>query len=431
MNIAVVGYGSQGKSAVEYWLKQGNTITICDQSGDVSPPAGVNLQHGDNYLDNLNQFDLIVRSPIIHPSLLKDVDPDKITSNTNEFFRVCPTKNIIGVTGTKGKGTTSTLITKMLEASGNTVHLGGNIGIPPLELLKNNISPEDWVVLELANFQLIDLKYSPMVAVCLMIEPEHLDWHTNVDEYFDAKKQLFCHQTDREIAIYHGLNQQSSEIARSGSGKLVPYMCPPGAAITNGSLMIDEQMLCTLDDVALAGAHNLENICAAATAVWQIEPSVQPIAEVVSSFKGLPFRIEFRDEKNGIKFYNDSFASAPGATVAAIHTVPGDKVLIIGGRDRHLDLLHLIDAINQNREAIVHIVLVGESASRVALSLDEVGFSRYSIYAGSRMTEIVNEALDHAAPNSSIVLSPGFPSFDMFKNFEDRGNQFNQVVRDL
>jgi len=180
----------------------------------------------------------------------------KVTTVTNEFMRVCPTRNIIGVTGTKGKGTTSTLIAKMLEAADKTVHLGGNIGIPPLDLLKRNIQPDDWVVLELANFQLIDLKSSPSIAVCLMVVPEHLNWHTDMAEYIAAKQQLFIWQTSDDIAIYYDGNEYSHTIAAAGMGSKLPYYAPPGVEIRDGALRIDELYTCSTSELKLLGTHN-------------------------------------------------------------------------------------------------------------------------------------------------------------------------------
>ena len=220
MKIAIIGYGLQGASSYKYW-RDGNSITICDQNEIKDPPRDVELLIGEDHLKNLNDFDLIGRSPSVHPRDIISANgeqiKDKITTNTNEFFKVCPSKNKIGVTGTKGKGTTSSLITKMLEAGGKKVHLGGNIGTPPLEMLEAGINESDYVVLELANFQLIDLKYSPHIAVCLMVVPEHQDWHEGMEEYVTAKKQLFIHQTPSDIAIYYSDNEISKDIASSGA----------------------------------------------------------------------------------------------------------------------------------------------------------------------------------------------------------------------
>ncbi len=207
MKIAIVGFGIQGKSSYEYW-RNGNQITVCDQVKLDNIPDDVELRFGDKYLEGLDEFDLIVRSPKLHPkdiiSANSEAILEKVTSNTIEFLRVCPTKNIIGVTGTKGKGTTSTLIANLLQGIGKEVFLGGNIGTPPLDLLKNGIKDSDFVVLELANFQLIDLNSSPHIAICLMVAPEHLDWHKDMEEYINSKKKLFINQKDDDIAIYYG-----------------------------------------------------------------------------------------------------------------------------------------------------------------------------------------------------------------------------------
>src|SRR3989344_3909032 len=212
MKIAILCFAAEGRAAFEYWNLNGNEITICDQNTATEVPEGLQTQLGKDYLKNLNRFDLLVRTPNLHPGDITTANPDaqdilnKVTSVTNEFFRVCPTKNIIGVTGTKGKGTTSTLIAKMLEAADKRVHLGGNIGIPLLELLKNNIQIEDWVVIELSSFQLIDLKHAPHTAVCLMVAPEHLDWHEAAPQHDYSQ----------------GSDQQAAVSGDSSSSSLVP-----------------------------------------------------------------------------------------------------------------------------------------------------------------------------------------------------------------
>jgi UDP-N-acetylmuramoylalanine--D-glutamate ligase len=435
MNVGVLGFGVQGRSALEYWGGQGHEVTICDQREDLEIPAGIPTRLGKDHLKNLDEFDLIVRSPIVHPKDIvtanSEVILNKVTTVTNEFFKVCPSKNIIGVTGTKGKGTTSTLITKMLEAAGKRVHLGGNIGTSPLDLLKNNIKPEDFVVLELANFQLIDLKYSPHIAVCLMIAPEHQDWHGDMDEYIQAKKQLFRWQKPEDIAIYYAANNNSEQIARNSHGHKIPYLTQPGAWIENENIIIDEHIICEVKEVKLPGKHNLQNICAAITAAWQITQDVEAIKSVVTSFESLPFRLELRREIKGIKFYNDSFSSAPDSAEAAIMAIAEPKVLLLGGKDRGLDLANLAGTIQAHSDDIRKVILFGASADRMSDSLDKVNFSNYTIASEPDLSVIVRRALDLTKPGDSVLFSPGFPSFDMFKNFEERGLQFNKIVEDL
>ena len=434
MKIAIVGYGKQGVSAYEYWAR-GNEITIRDQAEVPNPPANVIIETGKDYLKNLDQFDLIIRSPKLYPKDIVDLNGpailSKITTNTNEFFKVCPTKNIIGVTGTKGKGTTSTLITKILENLGKRVILGGNIGIPPLDLLKENIGPDDYVVLELANFQLIDLKYSPALAVCLMVAPEHLDWHSDMEDYKLSKKQLFLHQSPDDVAIYFASNEMSKEIVDAGPAKKIPYFKTPGALIENNEIKIEGNVICNVSELKLPGKHNLENICAAITVSWQISKDVNKIKQAVTSFTSLPHRIEFVREISGIRFYNDSFASVSDATIAAIESIKEKKVLIVGGFDRMLPLSHFISKVKENSDSIEKILLIGQSAQRVANELEQSDYHNYDISEAINMKDIVDKAITYTKPGQAVVLSPGFPSFDMFKDFEERGLIYKEVVRQL
>ncbi|MDB5186445.1 MAG: UDP-N-acetylmuramoylalanine--D-glutamate ligase [Candidatus Saccharibacteria bacterium] len=438
MTIAILGFGSQGESAYHYWNTPENDITICDSREDLQVPEGAKTKLGPDYLKGLAAFDLIVRgAPSIHPREITEANPeapdilDKVTTATNEFFRVCPSQNIVGVTGTKGKGTTSTLITRMLDAAEHRVHLGGNIGIPPLDMLSNNIQPEDWVILELANFQLIDLHYSPHIAVVLMVEPEHQDWHEDLEEYIAAKQQMFINQEENDIAIYNANNENSVSIADASMGKQIPFMEAPGAYVKDNKIVIDDQVICDVDEIKLLGKHNWQNACAAVTAVWQITQNVEAIRETLKTFGGLPFRIELRTEKNGIKYYNDSFATAPGAAIAALESIPEPKVMIVGGHDRGLDLTELAHAFLRHKNDVRKVVLIGASAERVADTFKKNGFDNFVMNDSKDMNEIVRAATDLAEPGDAVVLSPSFASFDMFKNFEDRGNKFNEAIESL
>ena len=431
MKIAIIGYGLQGVSSYNYW-RDGNEITICDQNNIENAPEDANLQIGENYLKNLDQFDLIVRSPSVHPRDIIDANgPDitrKVTTNTNEFFKVCPTKNIIGVTGTKGKGTTSTLITRILEADGKIVHLGGNIGTPPLEMLDAGIEADDWVVLELANFQLIDLEYSPHIAVCLMVVPEHLDWHESMDEYTDAKQQLFNHQTEEDIAIYYSENEISKKVASSSKGTKIAYFKAPGAHIEKDTIAIDENILCNINEVKLLGKHNLQNICAAVTAVWPITKNVNAISSSLSKFTGLEHRIELVREFNGVKYYDDSFATTPEAAIVALQAFKEPKILILGGSDKGAEFDNLAKEVSENN--VKHVVLIGYTAEKIRKSLDKIGYSDYSD-GGDSIEEIVDEATKYASPGDVVLLSTGCASFGLFKDYKNRGDKFKQAVLEL
>ncbi len=436
MKIAILGYGSQGQAAYEYWHKPGNDVVIRDADDKLSLPEGVAGQLGADYLKNLGEFNLLVRTPGLHPRDIKAANPEdpdvisRITTVTNEFMRVCPSRNIIGVTGTKGKGTTSTLIAKILEAAGKTVHLGGNIGTAPLEMLKAGIKPDDYVVLELANFQLIDLKQSPHIAVCLMVVPEHLDWHGDMNDYIMAKQQLFTHQTAEDTAIYYGLNATSEHIASVSSGHKIPYMKHPGADVIEGVITIEGEAICDVKELKLLGQHNWQNVCAAITTVWQIDKNIETIRSVLTTFTGLPHRLELIRELDGVKYYNDSFASSPEATMAALAAIKQPKVMIIGGFERGLDLTEFAKAFAAN-DAIRKVFCIGATGPRVANSLLQAGFTNYELLADKSLDAIVKKAQAAAQPGDAVVLSPGFASFDMFKNFEERGKQYKTVVAAL
>ena len=434
MKIAILGFAGQGQSSYQYWNTPDNDITICDQNPGLEVPAGVSSKLGDTYLQNLDEFDLIVRTSGLHPRDIVAANPqspdilDKVTTNTNEFFRVCPTKNIIGVTGTKGKGTTSTLITRMLDITGKRVHLGGNIGISPLDLLTSSIQPDDWVVLELANFQLIDLKYSPHIAVCLMVEPEHMDWHEDMEEYIAAKQQLFMYQNSDDVAIYYAKNEDSESIAAASEGDLIPYFEIPGAIIKGDSVIMHNQEICKTSELRLLGKHNWQNVCAAITAVWQVTQDTSSIREVLTNFAGLEHRLEIVRELNDIKYYDDSFGTTPATAIVAIEAFPAPKILILGGSDKGAKFDELAKAVRKNN--VRNVILIGERAKHIEFALKRAGYKNY-VAGGNSMQDIVQKAQELAKPGDVVLLSTACASFDMFKNYQDRGEQFNESVQAL
>lgn len=432
MKVAILGYGEQGRSAYEYWKDLGADITICDQNESLELPSDAQKRLGPTHLNHLDTFDLIVRSPFVKPvDIVAANSPDilpKVTTVTNEFFRVCPTKNIVGITGTKGKGTTSTLVAKMLEAAGKRVHLGGNIGIPPLDLLKNGIQPDDWVVLELANFQLIDLQYSPHIAVCLMVTPEHLDWHNDTNEYYLAKTQLFRHQTSDDFAIYYSENENSKRIAATGSGWKLPYMAFPGAFVQNQQIVVDNRQVCSVDELKLLGKHNWQNACAAVTAFWKISQDLEAVRKVLTSFTGLEHRLEFVREVNGVKYYDDSFGTTPETAIVAMQALDQPKVVILGGSDKGASYDELAKAVAASN--VRHVLTIGDTGPEIAKALVETGYDN-GMSGGKTMTEIVASATKLAEPGDVVLLSTGCASFGLFKNYKDRGEQFKAAVQSL
>ncbi len=502
MKIAILGFAGQGQAAYDYWNKPENEITIRDKDKSISAPAGVITQLGPDYLKNLDQYDLLVRTPALHPRDIVNANPkspdilDKVTTVTNEFFKVCPTKNIIGVTGTKGKGTTSTLIAKILEAAGKKVHLGGNIGIPPPEMLKNGIQPDDWVVLELANYQLIDLKHSPHIAVCLMVEPEHMDWHIapmpaqphrskkqstapgdpirnldvpsgtpqptsetpgttagssssykdeqawelGLEEYIAAKQQLFIHQSEDDIAIYYAKNENSLSVADASESKQIPYFAPPGAFVENDDIVIDGQSICATSELKLLGQHNWQNVCAAVTTAWQITQDVEAIRSVLTTFTGLEHRLELVRELDGVKYYDDSFGTTPETAIVATEALDQPKVIILGGSDKGAKF----DALAQTIAGanIRQVILIGNTTHShyktitpdIESALKAAGVTTLTSTVkpgGITMEKVVQLAREHAQTGDVVLLSTACASFDMFKNYKDRGEQFKQAVQAL
>lgn len=430
MKIAILGYDVEGRASYDYFAAQGHELTICDQNPElVTPPDAVTVL-GKHYLDDLNRFDLLVRTAGLPPKLILEKNPgvaDKITTQLNEFLRVCPTRNIIGVTGTKGKGTTSTLISMMLEAAGKTVHLGGNIGVAPFTFLPE-LNPESWVVLELSSFQLIDLKVPIHIAVCLMVVPEHLDWHVNTEEYIQAKSQLFANQMPGDAAIYFAKNEISQQIAATGKGQKIPFYAAPGAVVDNEAISINGQIICKTDELKLLGNHNWQNACAAVTAVWQIDKDITAMRSVLTSFSGLPHRLELVGEFNGVFYYDDSFGTTPETAIVAIQAFKDPKVVILGGSDKgaSYDQLAKVVAKSNVRAAL----LIGNEADRIQNALQAQGFTNF-MPGGNGMPEIVNTARSVSQPGYIVVLSPGCASFDMFKNYKQRGEKFTSAVQAL
>lgn len=265
-----------------------------------------------------------------------------------------------------------------------------------------------------------------------MIEPEHLNWHETIDEYLEAKRQMFAHQTEDDIAIYYSDNNYSRSIVESSPALPIPYMAAPGAEVMEDDIItIDSQTICRVSDISLLGRHNWQNVCAAITAAWQVCQEPEILRQAIAAFRGLPHRLELVRTLDGIRYYNDSFASAPGATMAAMDAVEGMKVMIVGGFDRGLELEEMARAAVRHQLDLRRLVIIGESAHKLETELKAHGFTNYDLLTAKDMTDIVSHARECAQTGDRIVLSPGFASFDMFKNFEDRGIKFKEVVSNL
>lgn len=430
MKVAIIGFGLEGQSAATYWHDKGADVTICDRNADLRLPAGVHARLGPGYLKALDQFDVIVRSAGINPSLILAENPGiaaKITTVIDEFLRVCPTRNVIGVTGSKGKGTTCTLTAQMLEAAGLRVFLGGNIGLSPLDFL-HRLTPDSWVVLELSSFQLIDLKHSPHIALCLMVVPEHLNWHRDLQDYTGAKAQLFANQTPQDIAIYFADNQLSHRIASHSPGKKLTYYATPGAYVEGSKIIIDNHEICDVGELKLPGRHNWQNACAAATATWQAVQAPAAIRKVLLNSIGLPHRIEFVRELDGVQYYDDSFGTTPETAIVAMEALPQPKVMILGGGSKGVPFDNLAKGVVESN--IKHVITIGTTGPIIADELRAAGYTAITP-GGDTMQEIVDAARSVASRGDVILLSPGCSSFGLFTDYKDRGNQFKAVVQSL
>lgn len=431
MKIAILGYSLEGRSSYAYFAAQGkHELEIRDQDPKTQVPEGVPSVLGENYLDDLGGFDLLIRTAGLAPSAIIKKNPGserKITSNTNEFLKACPTKNVIGVTGTKGKGTTSTLISLMLEASGKQVRLGGNIGRPVLDMLPE-LSADSWVVLELSSFQLIDLRTSPHIGVCLMVVPEHLDWHLTLDEYIESKAQLFANQTAADTAIYFAGNQLSERIAGKGSGRKIPYYAAPGAVVEDEAIVIAGEEICKTGELRLLGKHNWQNACAAVTAAWQVTQDIEALRSVLTSFSGIEHRLELVRELDGVKYYDDSYGTTPETAIVALAAFERPVIAILGGRGKGIPFDEL--AKFTAGQPPKHVITIGETGPEIAALLRQNGYDRVSENGGG-IKEIVDQARSLASPGDVVLLSTACTSFDMFRNYKDRGEQFTKAVQAL
>jgi UDP-N-acetylmuramoylalanine-D-glutamate ligase len=390
MKIGIVGWGIEGQSAFNYFGSDHEYLIVNEEPRgdfpaqsekvkvqflDKEKPPGVTSNVSDlSYLDGLEQCDKIIYSPTARKNLEKKFGDklefwNKTTTERHIFFETVNTKNIIGVTGTKGKGTTSTLIFQMLTSAGKRAFLGGNIGRSVLDFVRD-VTPDDWVVLELSSFQLYKFPYSPHIGVCLMITPEHLDWHPNLEDYLEAKSNLFTHQEPDGIAIYFDQNEYSRQLAFRSPGTKIPYYQHPGARVReDGKIVIGE-----------------------------------------------------------VKYYDDSFGTSPETAIVAMKTFAQPKVMILGGSDKGIPFDNLAKEVTENN--VRHVVTIGDTGAKITELLRRQGFG--NITEGDKtMTEIVSAAQKAAQPGDVVLLSTASASFDLFHDYKDRGNQFKQAVQSL
>ena len=444
--IAIVGFGIEGVSCANY-LGTRNRIFIIDQKpkNQIETDLWKKLKVGYIkffFRDGVPKgfdVDLIVRSPGVRPdsTVIKKLlgKKTKVTTPTNIFFNECSCP-IIGVTGTKGKGTTATLIYKILKEKFKDVFLAGNIGTPALDVI-SKIKKDAIAVLELSSFQLVDLEKSPHVAVILMVTSEHLDWHNNQDEYVDAKKPIVSSQTRNDFAVVNADFANSKEVVRNIKSKIYYFSMKKktnGVYLKNRKIVSAIEKLeeiCDVSKISLVGKHNIENVLAAVCVAKIYSVKNEDIVGVLTKFKGLEHRLQLIGEKSQIQFYNDSFSTTPETTIAAIDSFTERKILVLGGSSKNSDFSKLAKKIVHN-SSIAALILIGREAERIETSIKNNGGFRGPVYKGAKnIKEIVNCAYEIAKPGEIVLFSPACASFDMFKNYKDRGEQFIKEVRSL
>ncbi len=443
--VAVVGLGIEGVSSVKFLVEKGADVTVLDEREEKEIELIKEVENlpikfifGKDYLDDLKYFDLVVRSPGVQLNLLqKFTESEKITSQTKIFFDLCPSE-IIGVTGTKGKGTTSTLILEMLKKQGFDAYLGGNIGVPPFEFL-NKLSDQSKVVLELSSFQLLDLTKSPHIAVMLMVTSEHLNYHGTTEEYVNAKRNILRFQTTDDFAILNRDYPATNESDIHTDGKVLHTsrereVMGDGSFVREGAIWIRvdgrEKKVIDTKEILLPGEHNYENVCAASLAAYLSGVSIENIEEVLKTFKGLEHRLELVGTVNGVRYYDDSFSTTPETAIAAIKAFKNPEIIILGGSSKGSDFEELGDIISK-AENIKAIIGIGIEWEKIKEEIEKHNVKLLSIEGAENMEQIVLAASKLAVSGDVVLLSPACASFDMFKNYKDRGNQFKEQVKNL
>ena len=442
-NITVIGIGISNLTLIKYLVSLGANVTACDRRSaeDLGEnyteleKLGVKFNLGDGYLNNLSG-DMIFKTPGMRydvPELLKAKENGSIvTSEMEVFFEVCPS-HIIAVTGSDGKTTTTTLIHKMMTDAGYKTWLGGNIGNPLLtdtEKMKEN----DWVILELSSFQLHTMRKSPEIAVITNISPNHLDMHKDYKEYIDAKKNIMLYQNEGDTLIVNADNQVTADIGKSANGA-VKYFSRNGMAdvYLDGNIIkrgIVE--ILNIKDIKIPGMHNVENYMAAIAAVSGLV-SKEVIVNVAKTFGGVEHRIELVRTLDGVKYYNSSIDSSPNRTINTLRVFPNKVIMIAGGKDKGIPYDEIGPAL---AEHVKVLILIGATSDKIQEALDaeinKTGNGKdIEVIRATSYEDAVNTARSKAHDGDVVLLSPASTSFDMFRNFEERGNLFKKIVNEL
>lgn len=446
--IAFIGIGRSNLPLTLMYKQKGAIVYACDrktpeQLGDTAKQltnAGVILKCGEDYLDGL-QVDIIFRAPGMYYYNEKLQAYRKagvtVTSEMEVFFDLCPCK-IYAITGTDGKTTTTTITTLCLEKAGKTVHKGGNIGIPLLPIIEQ-IKPDDAAVVELSSFQLISMRKSPDTAAVTNIYPDHLNVHKDMDEYVGAKKNIILHQNAFSRTVLNMDNERTnalSDIVRGNLYKFSRKNIPERGSYLdkNGFLCFTDgkttEKLFHKDDIRIPGMHNVENYLTAISILHgDVDSSV--FAAVAKEFCGVEHRIEFVRELDGVKYYNDSIATSPASVIAGLNSFDKRLIVIAGGSDKMLDYNTMSHEICEH---VKLLILLGETAPKIekaVLSADNYDEYEIKIIHADCLENAVNAARENANIGDVVTLSPASASFDLYKDFEERGRHFKSIVNNL
>ena len=438
--IVVLGLGVSNRPLVRLLLEHGCTVTGCDRTPrekldqDVLEleSLGCTLSVGDGYLDNLSA-DLVFRTPGMHPDIpaLRGLREQgaAVTSEMEAFFELCPC-NLIAVTGSDGKTTTTTLISEMLKAAGKTVWLGGNIGTPLLPLCKQ-MEEKDFAVVELSSFQLMDMTRSPQRALITNLAPNHLDVHKDMDEYVDAKKNIFKFQKNEDLLVLNADNAITDGFTGNGiTRKFSRQGKDAHVVLRSGIIYRGGEAVLPIEDILLPGVHNIENYMAAIAMVeGLVEDDV--IRTVARNFGGVEHRIELVRVKDGVRFYNDSIASSPSRTIAGLNSFQEKVLLIAGGYDKHIPYDVLGPYICRSVKTLFVNGATGPQIRAAVENCPDYRPNHPEIVDCTDFTDAVMKAAAAAKAGDVVLMSPASAAFDQFKNFMERGAYFKRLVKEL
>ena len=435
--IAVLGLGVSNQPLVRLLLSYGCDVTGCDRMPREKVDSavlelenqGCKLSLGDTYLDDISA-DLVFRTPGMHPHnpalLSLRQKGAEITSEMEVFFEVCPC-GILAVTGSDGKTTTTTLISEMLKADGKKVWLGGNIGTPLLPLVPQ-MAATDFAVVELSSFQLMDMRRSPMRAVVTNLAPNHLDVHKDMEEYVEAKKNIFAFQSASDLLVLNADNAITAEFSGNGTTHFFSRQGKESyVRLENGVITRGGAPVLAVADILLPGVHNIENYMAAIAAVEGLVCD-EAIVHVAKNFGGVEHRIELVRIKDGVRFYNDSIASSPSRTIAGLRSFPEKVILIAGGYDKHIPYDVLGPEICEH---VKKLFLCGATAPQIRTAVEACHGEKPEMVDCGNFENAVRAAAAAALDGDVVLMSPASASFDEFKNFMVRGECFKKIIKEL